>query len=733
MSTARDFLVLGGGAVVAEFYLPAFQQLGWLERVRVVEPSERARGAMRHGPPRAEIVAGDFRDAIATAAADGVRHAIVALPNALHEAAVDLALDRGLDVLCEKPLAMTAHACRRLADRADHEGRIVAVGMTRRFLPCVQSARDVLQRGWLGELRSIAIDDGHAFAWTSESGGYFRRENGGVLANIGVHALDLVSYLCGDLTPVSYDDDWRGGAEANAHFDLQTAAGVPVRVRLSYTHALDNGVRLTGTAGTLTFDNAGATTRYVAADGMRAEISSDRPYVHGDWPVDLVSTFAEQLADFERSATQRARPRATARDAVAVAELIDWAYARHADGRGRSSIVVSPPVSRLERGRIVVTGGTGFVGGHLLDLLSEQGHSDLLVPVRSFRSGANAGRFPVRFERANLLDPASLAPLFDGARYVFHLAFGRDGDSASLVNTDGTRHVVEAAIAAGAEAVVVVSTAAVFGTHPDHVLVDETAASLGASEYERTKLQAEQWALGRARGSARTRISVINPACVYGPGGKTFTELPARLLHDGAFCWIEEGRGIVNYVYVRNLADAIACAAATPAAHGERFIVSDGTSTWRTFFTAMFGDAVDGVGSLTAAELDALWQTEQPTLRDLGRAIVRDPEVRRILRENARFERLKRGAARLFPSRFQHLQSMGQGPAGRRSQAAAATSRQRPPSYLPLLYGTTTTRISADKARRVLGWSPSADLTRGMTETRAWLAALGLLHQTTAA
>lgn len=731
MRTSSDFIILGGGAVVSEFYLPAYGQLGWLDRVRVAEPSDRARATLQRAFPQVDIVPADFRQAIRTAAGEGFKGAIVALPNALHEEAVDLGLEQGLDVLCEKPLAMTADACLRLAERAERDARLLAVGMTRRFLPSVQAARDVLARGWLGELRSVEVDDGHAFAWSSESGGYFKRENGGVLANIGVHALDLVSYLCGALSPVAYHDDWQGGAEANARYELSTSSGVPVRVRVSYTHALDNGVRIAGTHGELSFDNAGASVRYRARDtALQADVTIQQPYRYGPWPVDLVSTFAEQLCDFQQSAERREAPRATASDAVATARLIDWAYDHHVAPK-RASIVVASAAPRLQRGRIIVTGGTGFVGGYVLEALSSAGHADLVVPVRSYRSGANAGRFPVRFERADLLDPASLAHVFEGARYVFHLAYGRDGAEASRVNSDGTKHVVEAAIAARAEAVVVVSTAAVFGDRPADTVVDETAASLGTSEYERSKLQGEQWALSRAQNEHATRVTVINPACVYGPGGKTFTELPARLLRNRELCWIEDGRGIVNYVFVRNLADAIVRAAAEPAARGERLIVSDGSTTWRAFFTELFGDAVADLESHTAADLEALSRLGQPTLRDLGRAVVADPEVRRILRQNAHLGLLKNGVAKLFPNRFRRLQAVGRDNGRRIDQTSGTSSRPTPPAYLALLYGPSTTRITAAKAQRVLGWTPAVDLRSGQAAAREWLHEISLLTRET--
>src|SRR5205823_2530093 len=212
-----------------------------------------------------------------------------------------------------------------------------------------------------------------------------------------------------------------------------------------------------------------------------------------------------------------------------------------------------------------------------------------------------------RLARVDLLDRDAVRRSVRGARYVFHLAYGRDGSDAARVTVRGTRNVVEAAAEAGAEAVVVLSTMYVFG-HPD------AAGEVGESwpydpaggEYGRSKARAERWCLRRAADSAKTRIVVLNPSCVYGPGGKTYTRLPVELARQGAFCWVEGGRGTANYCYVDNLVDAIMRAAASVPAHGRRMIVNDGTCSWRDFLRPLLGPWADRLPSYTRAELRQL-------------------------------------------------------------------------------------------------------------------------------
>src|SRR5262245_47765601 len=102
--------------------------LGWLGDAVIVDPAGPAAERARRACPDGAVRRVDFRRALADPAlAREAEAAVVALPNALHEEAIRLALERGLHVLCEKPLALTAEACRRLDAAAAAAGRVLAV------------------------------------------------------------------------------------------------------------------------------------------------------------------------------------------------------------------------------------------------------------------------------------------------------------------------------------------------------------------------------------------------------------------------------------------------------------------------------------------------------------------------------------------------------------------------------------------------------------------------------
>ena len=170
--------------------------------------------------------------------------------------------------------------------------------------------------------------------------------------------------------------------------------------------------------------------------------------------------------------------------------------------------------------RAFVTGGTGFLGLNLVEQLAAEGWQ-VTALHRATSDLSQIRRFVVDLVAGDLRDPASLKrALPPGMDAVFHVAadtsvWSRHDDRQTRINVDGTRHVVEAALASGARRFVHTSTWNVYGL--EQGAVSEASPQLGGASwinYNRSKFLAEQEV---RRGIERGLDAVIvNPAHVLG-------------------------------------------------------------------------------------------------------------------------------------------------------------------------------------------------------------------------
>jgi len=186
----------------------------------------------------------------------------------------------------------------------------------------------------------------------------------------------------------------------------------------------------------------------------------------------------------------------------------------------------------------LVTGGAGFIGSHLVDRLLAEGEA---VRVLERPGAAVAHLPPARIEVvwADIRDRGAVRLAVRGCRHVYHLAANpnlwvRDRQEFDAVNRQGTVHVLEAALEAGAERVLYTSTESILaapafaGGAVEHRRPRDGDAS---GPYGRSKLRAEQAAFRLADRGAP--VLVVSPTLPVGPGDRTPTP-PTRLTV--AFC-----------------------------------------------------------------------------------------------------------------------------------------------------------------------------------------------------
>lgn len=231
--------------------------------------------------------------------------------------------------------------------------------------------------------------------------------------------------------------------------------------------------------------------------------------------------------------------------------------------------------------RVLVTGGTGVVGGAAIRALRAAG-AEVVSLQRGPLSPALAA-LGVLEARGDVTNAAAVAQALQGVDAVVHAAARVDitgpWEDFARVNVEGTRTVLAAAEGAGVSRVVFVSSPSV--AHAGRPLVgagaDPADPDSARSSYARSKAMAELLALSADRPGFA--VTAIRPHLVWGPGD---TQLTARIIERaraGRLVIIGSGAALIDTTYLDNAGEALAAAVARApddAVHGRAFVVSNG-------------------------------------------------------------------------------------------------------------------------------------------------------------
>ena len=311
--------------------------------------------------------------------------------------------------------------------------------------------------------------------------------------------------------------------------------------------------------------------------------------------------------------------------------------------------------------RVFLTGALGFIAQRLAHHYRERGAEVRGVDVREDAAqGVIAG---------DVSKPGPWQAHAEGSDLVIHTAavLTLTGDPEDVWNTNvlGTRRALDAAVAAAAERFVHLSSVLAFSWNfPDGVDERHPVRPNGAP-YVDTKVASEQVVL-QAHAAGEMPCTVIRPGDVWGPRSRPWTIMPVEMIKRGLFSAVPTG-GIFSPLYVDNLVDGIALAAASDEAAGHVFTITDGVGV--------------------------------PNEEFFGRY----------------FAMLGKKGPRTLPRQLLSPLSAGIDLVSR----LRGEDNELNPNGVAYLSRTGT--YSIDKARRVLGYEPRVTVDEGFRETAAWL------------
>jgi len=392
-------------------------------------------------------------------------------------------------------------------------------------------------------------------------------------------------------------------------------------------------------------------------------------------------------------------------------------------------------MSSLSAVRVLVTGGSGFIGGRVVARLAHCGAS-VRVLVRDVRRATQIARYPVELCRGDLTNAEDVARAAEGCELIVHCAIGTEGtdEDRRRVTVAGTEHVLAAAARARIKRLVHVSTAAVYGGNtPDAILTEDATPRYTGVPYADSKLQAEK-AVRAAALAHRFEAVICQPTIVYGPFGRTFTTNVVEQLKSGRVILVNGGIGTCNAVYVDDVATAILLAATSDRAAGETFLISGpDTVTWGEFYgryQRLLG-LTDRLVSMT--EQEARTFSDRPQRRRWFLV-----EAARELRQNTqcRDRLLTTADGRVMAKALRAVLPRFAISALKDRSSVPSTAHTRPAATTPLpLHRMPASRINTmaspsvvqtAKAERLLGYRPVYSFDRGMQLTGEWMRWAGL-------
>jgi nucleoside-diphosphate-sugar epimerase len=328
--------------------------------------------------------------------------------------------------------------------------------------------------------------------------------------------------------------------------------------------------------------------------------------------------------------------------------------------------------------KVLVTGATGFTGGHLAQYLADRGDEVRALVRQKSRARFDASPLARRVTACDgdLMDGEAVRRAVEGVQVVYHIAAtyreaGQPDSAYRAINVEGTRHVLEAAKAAGVTRVVHCSTGGVHG-HISNPPANEDAPFNPGDVYQETKLAAEQ--LAREFGTANgLDVVVARPIGIYGPGDRRFLTM-FRGLARGRFPLIGDGTPFYHLTFIDDLVEGFRLCGTVPAAKGRTYI-------------------------LAGPRYTTLEQLVQMVAKELG---VAPPRV--------------------------HLPVWPFWTAGLLCEMVCVPLRVEPPIFRRRVdFYTKSRAFDTTRARKELGFNPKVDLEEGIRRTARWYRSEGLL------
>jgi len=264
---------------------------------------------------------------------------------------------------------------------------------------------------------------------------------------------------------------------------------------------------------------------------------------------------------------------------------------------------------------VFVTGGSGFIGRHVVQGLGKRGYR-VRVLARRPPEGLDSSAEVIL---GDLTQPESFAPALQGVAAVIHAAL----TDRLAHDLPATSKLHKLSAEAGVRQFLHLSTISVYGNPSEGTITEETSPIPSTDAYSRTKLAIEE-ALRTPAGCPE--VAILRLGCVYGPGGGWWTEGLLNMMARGKLILVNGGTGYANLIHVDDVSAIILLLLARSNPSLEIYNVTDGAPlAWSRYFSEI--EKISGkpaIISMSAAQA-----------REYGRKWLRPSLLRRVVRRAA--------------------------------------------------------------------------------------------------
>ncbi len=539
----------------------------------------------------------------------------IVTPPRTHAPLAREALKANCHVLIEKPLALDLKEAAGLYDLAERQGVALCAMHNHLFDPCMEEARRLVSGGGLGEIMSVESHYGlntripafrdypapNVLPWLYTL-------PGGVYQDFLAHPLYVLLDYTGrpreirvlkrshGVLPRNMPDELKIIIDGERAFGTVTVS-FAARPHLHF-------LRLHGSDGTVDVDFNTMTTVSHAVSRL-PKAAQKVLYNLSDASQRVTQTFSnvyrflrgtlkpyqgmEVLIHrfYDHLAGHGTMP-VTKEQALAVIRTMDvvWQQLRP------EPLTFDPvlPAAALRPHRVLITGGTGFLGSRLVTGLLQAGYP-VRVLARKLSNIDKLRRQGVEIFFGDVADPASLAAAFDGVETVVHAAAGTSGERTDCERgtLQGTRNVLELCERRRVKKLVYISSCSVYGV-ADYKMGQRVTEESPLErfphcrgDYSASKQAAEElvrWAMERKQ----FPVVILRPGTIYGPGGDLFSPMMGVSAAKKLFLVFGMGSFVLPYVYIDNLVDAIVAALRSERANGQIFTIVDGAELTKNVY-----------------------------------------------------------------------------------------------------------------------------------------------------